>query len=239
MEPVLSGGVGAILAGSFLAAVEPAAAPQLTFFEMVKSAEWVLIPIALLSFAIVGIIIYNFFFLRRRTIASAAFISLAERLLNDKNVEAMLELCSKSDQYCAVVLHKVILFARDNPRTDVANLLRIAESEGSALSARLNVPTQLLMDLGVLSPMVGLLGTVYGILKSFGTLASDATPMKTMLLAGGVSQALIATAMGLLIGLLAMAFYAFFRARVQVLLGYFDQSLAPLLAKTLDRLAGD
>jgi len=82
-----------------------------------------------------------------------------------------------------------------------------------------------------------LLGTVIGILKSFGNLASDATPMKTMLLAGGVSEALVATAMGLSIGLLGMGFYAYFRQRVAGLIGFFESILTEFVVKTTECLA--
>jgi biopolymer transport protein ExbB len=61
--------------------------------------------------------------------------------------------------------------------------------------------------------------------------------MRTMLLAGGVSQALVATAMGLCIGLTAMIFYAFFRTRVQSLVGQFESILTELMVKTYNCLA--
>ena len=69
------------------------------------------------------------------------------------------------------------------------------------------------MDVGVLAPMLGLFGTVVGILSAFGHIAQQASPMRTMLLAGGVSQALVSTASGLIVGITAMAFYAYFRGR--------------------------
>jgi biopolymer transport protein ExbB len=78
------------------------------------------------------------------------------------------------------------------------------------------------MDVGVLSPMLGLFGTVIGILNSFGHIASEASPMRTMLLAGGVSQALVSTAAGLIVGITAMAFYAFFRGRVGILISILE-----------------
>jgi biopolymer transport protein ExbB len=53
-----------------------------------------------------------------------------------------------------------------------------------------------------------------------------------MVLAGGVSQALVATAIGLGVGLLAMAFYAIFRARVQILIGILESRLTTLVIRT-------
>jgi biopolymer transport protein ExbB len=58
-----------------------------------------------------------------------------------------------------------------------------------------------------------------------------------MLLAGGVSQALISTELGLSVGLVAMLGYALFRIRVQQLVTYFEAELAGLSVKVLSRLA--
>jgi biopolymer transport protein ExbB len=62
--------------------------------------------------------------------------------------------------------------------------------------------------------MLGLLGTVVGIIHSFGILASNTNQPRPLLLAQGVSEALVATAAGLIIGILAMAFYSVFRGKV-------------------------
>jgi biopolymer transport protein ExbB len=62
--------------------------------------------------------------------------------------------------------------------------------------------------------MLGLLGTVVGIINSFGLLAGNTTQPRAVLLAGGVSQALVATAAGLIVGIAAMAFYSLFRGKV-------------------------
>ncbi|MFH1067204.1 MAG: MotA/TolQ/ExbB proton channel family protein, partial [bacterium] len=169
-------------------------------------------------------------------IASANFLDKAHQYLKKKHLEGLLDLCDQTNQVAARVLSKVIAFARDNPTLDMDSLKHIADAEGARQAARMNQPTQLLMDMGVMAPMVGLLGTVVGILRAFGSIASDATPMRTLLLAGGVSQALVATAMGLSIGLVAMFFYAYFRSRVLTLVTYLESSLAELLVKTYHRL---
>lgn len=220
-------------------AAEEAAADTLTVWELVLSAEWVLIPIGILSFLIVGLVVFNFFWLREKNIAGEDFFAQANVLLENKDLEGLLDLSNRSRQVVAKVVGKVISFARANPSLDIESLQQIAETEGNLQTTKMNQPTQLLMDLGVMAPMVGLLGTVVGILRSFGQIASDVTPMRTMLLAGGVSQALIATAMGLVLGLIAMFFYAYFRARVQNLVTYFEGKLTELLVKIYNRLAGN
>jgi biopolymer transport protein ExbB len=211
---------------------------SLTLWQLILSAEWVLIPLGLISFLVVGLVFFNFFWLRPSQVASPSFTGVADRLLKEKNLEALEDVCERSGESAARVLGKVIRFARENPDVDLDGLQKIAEAEGSRQVARINQPTQLLMDLGVMAPMVGLLGTVIGILRAFGTLGSDATPMRTMILASGVSQALIATAIGLSVGLIAMLFYAWFRARVQSLVTYYESVLTELLIKTRCCLGG-
>lgn len=213
-------------------------AENLTIWQLVASAEWwVLVPIALLSFLVIGLIVFNFFILRRNTIASQVFLHKASRYLDDHNLEGLLSLCESSNEAVPRILGRVLEFARENPAVDLQSLEKLAESEGGRLSVRMNQPTQLIMDLGVMAPMVGLFGTVVGILRSFGTIASEDVAMRTTLLAGGVSQALVATALGLVVGLLAMFFYALFRAQVQNILTYMEATLTELLVRILQCLA--
>jgi biopolymer transport protein ExbB len=211
---------------------------ELTVMEMVLSVGWVLVPLALLSILVITLIIFNVFWLRTANVCTSGFMDEARALLKDRKLEPLLSLCKENQSLiCARVLARVITFARANPGVTLEGLNEVAESEAGRLAGRINQPNLLLMDFGVLGPLVGLLGTVIGILRSFGHIASDATPMKTMLLAGGVSQALVATALGLAVGLLAMFFYAIFRPRVQFLVNHFETCLTELLVKTHECLA--
>lgn len=210
---------------------------QMTLLELLASVGWMLIPLGLLSVAVVAVIVFNFFWLRPANLAPAEFLDEAGALLKARKLEDLADLCERTPRAVPKALGRVIRFAKDHPTVSVEALQEVAEVEGNRAIARLNLPVILLMDLGVMAPMVGLLGTVVGILRSFGTLAADATPMRTMVLAGGVSQALVATAIGLGVGLLAMAFYAVFRARVQVLIGEMERHLTLLMIRTADCLA--
>lgn len=215
------------------------AVSELSLWQLIGSVGWVLVPLGLLSFAVVSVIIFNFFWLRPRNLMDPEFWAEAGALLKTKKLDALTDLCRQYPQAIPRALGTVLAFARENPAATLEELREIAEVEGNRAVARLNLPNTLLMDLGVMAPMVGLLGTVIGILRSFGTLAADATPMRTMVLAGGVSQALVATAIGLGVGLLAMAFYAIFRARVQILIGELESRLTSLVIRTNTVLAQD
>ena len=72
--------------------------------------------------------------------------------------------------------------------------------------------------IGQVSPMLGLLGTVYGMIDSFRTVAEQAGYLQPGRLAGGIYTALTTTLLGLIVAIPAMAAYVFFRNRVLNLL---------------------
>ena len=90
---------------------------------------------------------------------------------------------------------------------------------GSAQAASLQHRVIYLADIGMLAPMIGLLGTVWGIIQAFNTLGKGNPDLsRDILLASGVSEALVATATGLVLGIISMGFYSLFRNRVQSLI---------------------
>src|SRR5262249_23515183 len=117
-----------------------------------------------------------------------------------------------------------------NPGADFQQVREIAETEGTRVAASLNNRVIYLADIGMIAPMLGLLGTVFGIIKSFGALGADLGTARYALLSNGVSQALVNTAAGLAIGIPAMIFYAFFRGRVQKIISDLESAVTHVLA---------
>ena len=79
---------------------------------------------------------------------------------------------------------------------------------------RRNLP--LLAAIGNMATMMGLLGTVLGMIQSFDLIATTGTG-DARVVAGGIFQALVTTAAGLMVGLLAIGFHSFLRRKVEVL----------------------
>jgi biopolymer transport protein ExbB len=83
----------------------------------------------------------------------------------------------------------------------------------------------------MIAPLLGLLGTVFGIIRSFSALGSAETGIARYgALSQGISQALVNTAAGLAIGIPAMIFYAFFRGRAQRLISDLEAAATHVLA---------
>jgi biopolymer transport protein ExbB len=121
-------------------------------------------------------------------------------------------------------------FTTKNPNADFQQVREIAETEGTRVASSLNNRVILLADIGMIAPMIGLLGTVIGIIRSFGALGADLGTARYALLSKGISEALVNTCGGLAIGIPAMIFYAFFRGRAQKLISDLEAAVTHVLA---------
>jgi biopolymer transport protein ExbB len=100
---------------------------------------------------------------------------------------------------------------RNVPDCDATLLRSMAESEGSRQAESIQGQTEWLLDISTIAPLLGLLGTVLGMLTAFGSVASDIASAKPVVLAAGVSQAIVTTVFGLIVAIPCIAFYAGFR----------------------------
>lgn len=115
------------------------------------------------------------------------------------------------------------------PDYDNQMLKDTVEGEGGRQAAKLQGAPQVLMDVGAIAPMLGLLGTVFGMLTAFTGVAHDIAQAKPVVLAEGVSMALITTAAGLIVGIPAMAFFSYFRTRSAKMIAILEGVSADLL----------
>jgi len=185
---------------------------NVSLLDMLSRGGVVMVVLGLMSIVGLALVIYFFFVLRRNQVVP--------QLLKD-DVLDKLEVGELADAraacgYKPCAFSEVTVAAIDYVRSgeiSPALLKDVIESEGGRQALIIQGQTQYLFDLAVLSPMVGLLGTVFGMIHAFNAVALDLTKAKPMLLAAGVGEALIATAAGLIVGIPAMAFYAYFRNR--------------------------
>lgn len=234
---ILSSLSGGELAAVTAAAGAPAPSMQnITLWEMLISAGWVMLPLALASVAAVALIVMCFLTLRRINLFTEHFINAAETYLSSGDMAGLQKLAKKENGALPRIMERALWFANNHPGADYAAVKEVATAEGVRQASRMSQLVTYLMDVGVLAPMLGLMGTVVGILRAFGNIATDSSPMRTMFLAGGVSQALVATAAGLLVGIVSMAFYSFFRGRVQFLTSELETQSTYLLEQAGLRL---
>jgi biopolymer transport protein ExbB len=199
----------------------PAAAETapMNLWELVRSGGWAMLPLGFLSVVTVMLVLVFLFTLRRGAILTPHFMNTADILLKKKDYLGLLAISNRHSEVIARIVQRTLDFASKNPNASFETIRDIAETEGSAQAASLQHRITYLADIGVLSPMIGLLGTVVGIIRSFGVLGSgNIAQSRDVLLAAGVSEALVATASGLVLGIVAMGFYSLFRNKVHSLI---------------------
>jgi len=196
------------------------AAGTMNLWDLIISGGWAMLPLGLLSIVTVMLVVVYLFTLRRGSILTPHYMNTADVLLKKRDYPGLLAISARHNEAIARIVQRTLDFVTKNPNAEFDTIREIAQTEGSTQAASLQHRIVYLADIGMLSPMIGLLGTVFGIIKSFGMLASKQTAesSRSMLLAGGVSEALVATATGLILGITAMGFYSLFRGRVQSLI---------------------
>ena len=157
-------------------------------------------------------------------------MATADALLRKRDYLGLLAVSNRHGEAIARVLQKMLDFTTKNPHADLQQVREIAETEGTRVAASLNNRVIYLADIGMIAPLLGLLGTVFGIIHSFGALGADVGSARYVALSLGISQALVNTATGLAIGIPAMIFYAFFRGRAQKLISELEAASTHVLA---------
>jgi biopolymer transport protein ExbB len=199
-------------------------------WQLIRNGGWAMYPLGFLSIVTVMLVLVYLATLRRGAIVTAHFMNTADVLLKKRDYLGLLAISSRHSEVVARIVQRTLDFATKNPSASYETVRDIAETEGGSQSASLQHRVTYLADIGVLSPMIGLLGTVSGIIRAFATLAKgDASISRDILLASGVSEALVATAAGLILGIISMGFYSLFRNRVHSLISDMEIATAHVM----------
>jgi biopolymer transport protein ExbB len=211
----------------------PALVPDIhskTIMETLLAAGWVMGLLFALSVFFVMLVIIYLMTIRRGAVVSSGFMATADALLRKRDYLGLLAVSNRHGEAIARVVQKMLDFTTKNPNADLAQVREIAETEGTRVASSLNNRVTYLADIGMIAPLLGLLGTVLGIIRSFGALGGDLGTTRYVLLSRGISEALVNTCAGLAIGIPAMMFYAYFRGKAQKLISELESATTHVLA---------
>jgi biopolymer transport protein ExbB len=202
-----------------------------SLWQVILSGGPVMYPLAAMSVLALMLILVYLFSMRRGTVVSGRYMQAADALIRKKDYLGLLAVSNRHDEAIAGLMERALHFLTQNPTASIAEAREIAQAEGIRLAGLWNQRISYLADVGTIAPMLGLFGTVLGMIKSFSVVASDIAASRPMMLAEGVAEALVTTAAGLLIGIPAMAAYAFFRGRVQGMISDLESASTILMAQ--------
>jgi len=227
-------GTAPLLAQNVAPSATPALVPQLSRSQSILDALIAGGPVMILLFALsiifVMLVIAYLMTIRRGAVVSSGFMATADALLRKRDYLGLLAVSNRHGEAIARAVQKILDFTTKNPGSHFQQVREIAETEGGRVAASLNNRVTYLADIGMIAPLLGLLGTVLGIIHSFSALGADVGSARYILLSRGIATALVNTCAGLAIGIPAMVFYAYFRGKAQKLISELESASTHVLA---------
>jgi len=197
--------------------------------ELIRAGGWLMLPIILCSIIALAIILERFWALRRG------------RVMRDRDIENIHVWAQQHelDQKHIEVLRnssptgRILAAALDNRSRSRDILKEVVQDTGRHVVHDLEKYLNTLGTIAGVAPLLGLLGTVIGMIGVFSAIITYGVGDPTRL-AGGISEALITTAAGLTVAIPAYSFYRFFQGRVAAYVVHIEQQ-AMTLIEALDK----
>jgi biopolymer transport protein ExbB len=178
-------------------------------FELIKNGGWMMIPIILCSIGAMGIIVERFWSLQRKKILPPELVPHIWKLHRaGKLDEAAIRRIKLSSPLGAILAAGLI-----NSRHGREVMKFSIEEAGHQVVHELETYLNALGTIASISPLLGLLGTVIGMIKVFSAIMIHGVG-DPGILAGGISEALITTAAGLTVAIPSLVFYRYFERLV-------------------------
>lgn len=171
--------------------------------------------IVLLSMVAVGFIVEHFLTIRKSVLMPEFVIAELDELIGEGKVDEAIEACQAPDNQSLVSY--VVLAGLERYKGSefgFAEYKAAVEEAGEDQTGRLYRKTEVLGLIGSIAPMLGLTGTVLGMITAFNTIAASGGTAKPDELAGGIGQALVTTLMGLVVAIPTMIAFSYFRNRI-------------------------
>jgi biopolymer transport protein ExbB len=184
--------------------------PAITLGTMLQQGGVILWVIMGLSVATLAMAIY---FIMTVSVAREAPRNLADQIfqkLRKGDLRDAFEICAGREELLAKVFRAGLKAARH----DRYVVQEAMESEGERGAAALWQKVSYLNNVAVIAPLLGLLGTVWGMIQAFGAIALDNSQVKGLRMAESVAQAMITTAGGLMLAIPAFVVYFYLRGQV-------------------------
>ena len=179
-------------------------------FQALVRGGVMMIPIMLCSVLVVGFGVERFIIMRPGKIIPEKFVMDVRSLVSRGDFDKAMDYCLKHKNQASSVFVEALKL---NKKKTMSNeLLRnTVQDLGAREIDDIALRIRPLLIIGNIAPLLGLLGTVLGMIKAFNVVASEAGLGRADLLAAGISEALITTAAGLVIAIPSLALYNYFR----------------------------
>jgi len=213
-----------------------AATPRLSVWDLTLKGGPVMVPIAIGSLVALAVIVERAISLRRSRIIPAGFMPGLKAVMpnGDGDRTRALDYCRASNTPIA----RIFAVGIRRLGEPIELLEKHVEEAGQREVLRLRKHLRVLAAIASISTLLGLLGTIMGLIEAFQTVAASGDALgKTELLAGGIYEAMVTTAAGLCVAIPVIISHQWFCARVEHLVGEMDETTLEFVESYAERPA--
>ena len=192
-------------------------------WEIILAAGWPIWPLIFASIIALAIIGERFWSLRVEIVAPGDLLPEVQNLLNQGTIKK--DVIAKIKEHS--LLGEIFASALINSNTSAAHIKEAIEDSGRAVNFKLEKYLSTLGTIAAVAPLLGLLGTVIGMVDLFSSFTNSGHDVAVF--ARGISVALYNTAAGIVVAVPAMIFYRFFRSKVDDLIFDMEQQALKLI----------
>ncbi len=181
-----------------------------TFWWLIETSGWIGLALLIISLYFVAKVTQCFLELRESVLMPPKFVARCHQLIAEREFTTLLATAKAENSE----IGRVLTTAFSGLSIGIAEAREAVDRGADTLAVNLETKISMLAVIGSLGPMIGLLGTLKGMISSFSVIALSDQQMKASAVAGGISEALILTFEGVALSVPAIYFFAFFRNRV-------------------------
>jgi len=188
--------------------------------DIIFQAGWIMVPIFLLSILTVYLLVERLITLRKADSNRAEIMGRIREYVRAGNTHGAQAYCEAQQK----PLTRILKHGLERLGRPISEIQDAVNAAGKHEAFQLEKRMDLLASVAGIAPMLGFLGTVTGMIKAFQQIQNLQGNVDPSVLAGGIWEALVSTAGGLIVGILAFFFYNFLLSKINLLVNDMEQS---------------
>lgn len=200
---------------------QTATGPQASsVLDVLVLGGWVMIPLLLLSILTIYLFIERLVTIRRAKTDPEVITDRVRQYVRSGDIQGALSYCNSVDK----PISRILQHGLERLGRPISEIQDAVQAQGKYEAFELEKRTDWLASISGIAPMLGFLGTVLGMIRAFQDIQNLQGNVNPSVLAGGIWEALLTTAAGLLVGILALLFYNLLLNRIRRLINEMERS---------------
>lgn len=191
-----------------------------SLLEILMQGGWVMIPILLLSLIAIYLLIERLITIRNAQSDPEVVTDRIRQYVRSGDVDGAISYCVQKD----VPITRILKQGLERLGRPISEIQDAVQAAGKYETFELEKRTNMLASIAGVAPMLGFFGTVLGMIRAFQEIQNLQGNVDPSVLAGGIWEALVTTAGGLLVGILALLAYNFLLTRIRRLTNDMERS---------------